>query len=140
LKLHRRRLFCDIGRKGRAADVDNRKYDQQLAPVRTRQSRLGLSGDCRDLCSCHVDCLRHLVADLVNSPQPRTLNDRDRRLMDADTQNAVLPESYVVVIDGTIGSVHRIYIEALKAGMELKRKFPRSQIKVHDADKAGSLP
>jgi hypothetical protein len=54
--------------------------------------------------------------------------------MEADTQNAAFPESYVVEIDGKIGSVYRIYIEALKAGMELKQKFPHSQIKVHDAE------
>jgi len=54
--------------------------------------------------------------------------------MEADTQNAALSESYVVEIDGKIGSVYRIYIEALKAGMELKQKFPHSHIKVHNAD------
>jgi hypothetical protein len=53
--------------------------------------------------------------------------------MEADTHNAAFPESYVVEIDGKIGSVYRIYIEAIKAGMELKQKFPHSQIKVHDA-------
>ena len=30
--------------------------------------------------------------------------------------------------------IRGIFIEALKAGMELKQKFPRSEIKVHDAD------
>jgi len=54
--------------------------------------------------------------------------------MEADTQNAAFPESYVVEIDGKIGSVYRIYIEALKAGMELKQRFPERQIKVHNAD------
>jgi len=54
--------------------------------------------------------------------------------MEADTQNAVLPESYVVEIDGKIRSAYRIYIEAIKAGMELKQKFPNSLIKVHEAD------
>ncbi|MGC1610221.1 MAG: hypothetical protein WA801_11460 [Pseudolabrys sp.] len=43
--------------------------------------------------------------------------------MEADTQNAAFPESYVVEIDGKIGSVYRIYIEAIKAGMELKQMF-----------------
>ncbi len=47
------------------------------------------------------------------------------------TENAAFPESYVVEIDGKIESVHRIYIEALKA--ELKQKFAHSRIKVHDA-------
>ena len=53
--------------------------------------------------------------------------------MELDTQNAAVSESYVVEIDGKIGSVYRIYIEALKAGMELKQRFPERQIKVHDA-------
>jgi hypothetical protein len=50
-------------------------------------------------------------------------------------ENNVLPrESYAVEIDGKIRSVYGIFIEALKAGMELKRKFPHSHIKVHDVD------
>jgi hypothetical protein len=48
--------------------------------------------------------------------------------------NVLLPESYVVEIDGNIRSVYGIFIEALKAGMELKQKFPHSHIKVHDVD------
>jgi hypothetical protein len=53
------------------------------------------------------------------------------------TENAAFPESYVVEIDGKIESVHRIYIEALKAGMELKQKFAHSRIKVHDTARRG---
>ena len=53
--------------------------------------------------------------------------------MEADTQNAAFTESYVVEIDGKIRSAYRIYIEAIKAGMELKQKFPHSQIKLQDA-------
>jgi hypothetical protein len=48
--------------------------------------------------------------------------------------NVLPPESYVVEIDGKIRSVYGIFIEALKAGMELKQKFPHSHIKVHDVD------
>ncbi|HET7384099.1 MAG TPA: hypothetical protein VFJ59_16110 [Pseudolabrys sp.] len=48
--------------------------------------------------------------------------------------NFLRPESYVVEIDGKIRSVYGIFIEALKAGMELKQKFPHSDIKVHDVD------
>jgi len=47
--------------------------------------------------------------------------------------NALPPESYVVEIDGNVTSVFGIFLEALKAGMELKQKFPHSHIKVHDA-------
>ena len=48
-------------------------------------------------------------------------------------KNVLRPESYVVEIDGKIRSAYGIFIEALKAGMELKQKFPHSEIKVHDA-------
>jgi hypothetical protein len=56
--------------------------------------------------------------------------------MKAVTENAPsFPEFYAVEIDGKIRSVYRIYIEALKAGMELKQKFPHSHIEVHDVDR-----
>ena len=44
------------------------------------------------------------------------------------------PDCYVVEIDGKIRSAYGIFFEALKAGLELKQKFPHSQIKVHEAD------
>jgi hypothetical protein len=49
--------------------------------------------------------------------------------------NVLPPEHYVVEIDGKIRSEYEIFIEALKAGMELKKKFPHSHIKVLDVDK-----
>jgi hypothetical protein len=52
--------------------------------------------------------------------------------------NALPPESYVVEIDGNVTSVFEIFLEALKAGMELKQKFPHSHIKVHDAARSVS--
>jgi hypothetical protein len=58
-----------------------------------------------------------------------------RWLMKTDIEhNVVPPQSYVVEIDGKIRSVYGIFVEALKAGMELKQKFPHSHIKVHDVD------
>jgi len=48
--------------------------------------------------------------------------------------NVPPPEFYVVEIDGELRSVYGVFIEALKAGMELKQKFPHSHIKVHGAD------
>jgi hypothetical protein len=39
-------------------------------------------------------------------------------------------EWHVVEIDGKIRSRYGVYVEALKAGMELKQKFPLSLIKV----------
>jgi hypothetical protein len=49
-------------------------------------------------------------------------------------KNVLRPESYVVEIDGKIRSAYGIFVEALKAGLELKQKFPHSRIKVRDAD------
>ena len=49
-------------------------------------------------------------------------------------KNVLRPESYVVEIDGKIGSAYGIFVEALKTGLELKKKFPHSRIKVHEAD------
>ena len=43
--------------------------------------------------------------------------------------NGFSRESYVVEIDGKIRSAYGIFIEALKAGMELKQKFPHSENK-----------
>jgi hypothetical protein len=48
-------------------------------------------------------------------------------------KNVLRPDCYVVEIDGKIRSVYGIFVEALKAGLELKQKFPHSQIKVHEA-------
>ena len=42
-------------------------------------------------------------------------------------------ELYIVDVDGVKNSEHRIFIEALKYGMELKRCFPRSEVKLRDA-------
>ena len=46
--------------------------------------------------------------------------------------SVLAPESYVVEIDGNVRSAYGIFVEALKAGMELKQKFPHSHIRVHD--------
>jgi hypothetical protein len=43
-------------------------------------------------------------------------------------------ELYVVEVDGVQKSEHRIFVEALKCGMELKIRFPRSKVKLRDAD------
>ena len=49
-------------------------------------------------------------------------------------KNVLHPESYVVEMDGKIRAAYGIFVEALKAGLELKQKFPHSQIKVHETD------
>ena len=51
------------------------------------------------------------------------------------TENAASSAtSFVVEIDGEIRSKYGLFFDALKAGMELKREFPHSDIKVHDAN------
>jgi len=54
--------------------------------------------------------------------------------MKTAVENVLPYECYVVKIDGKIRSRYEIYFDALKAGMELKLKFPHSLIRVHDAD------
>jgi predicted HAD superfamily phosphohydrolase YqeG len=39
-----------------------------------------------------------------------------------------------VVIGSLTAPIYGIFVEALKAGLELKQKFPHSRIKVHDAE------
>ena len=43
-------------------------------------------------------------------------------------------ELYIVEVDGIKKSEHRVFVEALKCGMELKIRHPRSQVKLRDAD------
>ena len=43
-------------------------------------------------------------------------------------------ESYVLEVDGKVRSEHQTFVAALKAGFEIKQKFPHRQIKVHEAD------
>jgi hypothetical protein len=55
--------------------------------------------------------------------------------MKAATENNDLShEWYILEIDGKFGSRYGVYIQALKAGMELKQKFPLSVIKLLDTD------
>jgi hypothetical protein len=42
-------------------------------------------------------------------------------------------ELYLVEVDGIKKSEHRVFIQALKCGMELKRRYPRSEVKLRDA-------
>ena len=43
-------------------------------------------------------------------------------------------ELYIVEVDGVKKSEHRVFVEALKCGMELKIRYPRRNVKLHDAD------
>ena len=44
-----------------------------------------------------------------------------------DLPNNVSHECYVVEIDGIKQSEHRIFVEALKCGFQLKRQYPHAQ-------------
>jgi hypothetical protein len=52
--------------------------------------------------------------------------------------NVAAHECYVVEIDGEIQSQYRIFVEAVKAGLKLKQKFPNSEIKVHELTEQAS--
>jgi len=52
--------------------------------------------------------------------------------------NVLRPESYILEIDGKIKSEYGIFAQALKAGLELKQKYPYSEVKVHDANEQTS--
>jgi hypothetical protein len=54
--------------------------------------------------------------------------------MHNDQAYARRQELYVVEVDGVQKSEHRIFVEALKCGMELKIRYPRSKVKLRDAD------
>jgi hypothetical protein len=61
-----------------------------------------------------------------------------------DLTNRTREEVYVVEVDGIRRSEHRNFVEALKHGLELKRKYPRSDVKLRDAhentDHDGNTP
>ena len=48
-------------------------------------------------------------------------------------------ELYIVEVDGIQRSEHRVFVEALKCGMELKIRYPRSEVKLRDAEQNASL-
>jgi hypothetical protein len=47
--------------------------------------------------------------------------------------NPIPEELYVVEVDGIRKYEHRIFIEALKRGLELKQQYPCSDVKLRDA-------
>ena len=54
--------------------------------------------------------------------------------MHNDQAYATRQELYVVEVDGVQKSEHRIFVEALQCGMELKIRYPCSKVKLRDAD------
>ncbi len=49
-------------------------------------------------------------------------------------------ERYIVEIDGLAKSEYRIFVNALKAGLQLKHEFPHSSVRVRDAHDPAPLP
>jgi hypothetical protein len=45
-----------------------------------------------------------------------------------------LPAEYVVQIDGTVKAGYRLFVDALRAGLQLKQQHPQSDVKVRDAN------
>ena len=48
------------------------------------------------------------------------------------TNSGFSPEYYVLQINGRVNSTHRRYQDALRAGLQLKYKFPQHDIKVRE--------
>jgi hypothetical protein len=46
--------------------------------------------------------------------------------------NGLSPEGFIVEIDGKFQLEYGTFTGALKTGLELRQKFPHSQVKVHD--------
>jgi hypothetical protein len=47
--------------------------------------------------------------------------------------NPIPEELYVIEVDGIRRSEHRVFVKALKRALELKRQYPRSDVKLRDA-------
>jgi hypothetical protein len=62
------------------------------------------------------------------------LSGRTVVLMKNELANDPSHERYVVEIDGITKSEYRIFVKALKAGLQLKQELPNSCIKLRDAD------
>lgn len=52
----------------------------------------------------------------------------------ATFSDARLQECYVLEIDGKMKSEHEIFVEALKAGLEIRQQFPHRDVKVPNAN------
>jgi hypothetical protein len=45
-----------------------------------------------------------------------------------------LPYEYVPQMDGKVKSAYRRFVDALRAGLELKQMYPQSDVKLFDAN------
>jgi hypothetical protein len=54
--------------------------------------------------------------------------------MKNELANDLPRERYVVEVDGTAKAEYRIFVKALKAGLQLRQEFPSSWVKLRDVD------
>jgi hypothetical protein len=59
--------------------------------------------------------------------------------MQTKLANDSSPERYVVEIDGITKSEYSVFVKALTASLQLKQEFPRSSVKLRDADEKAPL-
>jgi len=53
-----------------------------------------------------------------------------------DLATALSHERYIVEVDEIAKAEYRIFVKALRAGLQLKQELPDSSVKVRDADEA----
>lgn len=69
------------------------------------------------------------------SAEHSRVDNRGGSLMNTATfSDARLQECYVLEIDGKMKSKHEIFVEALKAGLEIRQQFPHRDVKVPNAN------
>ena len=54
--------------------------------------------------------------------------------MESGNEIQSLAYEYVLQIDGKVKSAYQRFVDALKAGLELKQMYPQSDVKVCDAN------
>ena len=54
--------------------------------------------------------------------------------MEGNNEIRGLPYEYALQIDGKVKSAYRRFVDALRAGLELKQMHPQSDVKVCDAN------
>jgi hypothetical protein len=42
------------------------------------------------------------------------------------------PHEYILQVDGKVKAGYRLFVDALKAGLQLKQQYPHSDVKVRD--------
>ena len=60
--------------------------------------------------------------------------------MQSDVAHNAPCERYVIEIDGIAKAEYQVFVNALKAVLQLKQQFPTSRVKLRDANEYASLP